>query len=120
MKRIIKLLYKDKTYINHVHIDNIITECNLKWLDKCEIENAIIEIKDNKLYWHQGIFFYGDMKYCIWLNGIFRSGNFNGGVFYNGRFESGDFNGVLMNGDFNGNMLGEDRRKILNFNDFKI
>lgn len=112
--RIKELIYKGKSYTEQVLIENHLYKHGFNWLNKAEIENAIIEIKDGKLYWHSGVWYYGDFGYGIWLDGIFKSGNFTG-VWHNGLFKNGTFSGIWMNGNFeNGDFLkGEFRKGIM-------
>lgn len=99
MERIIELRFEGKIYTEKSDIIEIINT-ESKWLQNCEIENAVIEIKDSKVYWYSGIFYYGYIPYIIWFNGIFKSGIFNG-VWHNGTFENGVFkSGIFMNGVF--------------------
>lgn len=101
--RIKNLIYENKPHTDTYIITTILHKNGLEWLDKAEIENAIIEIKDGKLYWHTGVWYYGDMIYCIWLGGIFKYGNWYNGVWYNGWFAGGIWHdGVFMNGKITG------------------
>jgi hypothetical protein len=109
--RIKELIYKGKSYTDKVLIETYLYKHGFNWLNKAEIENAIIEIKNDKLYWHSGIWYYGDFGYGIWLDGIFKFGNFVG-VWHNGLFKNGTFDGIWMNGNFeNGDIIGGEFRK---------
>jgi hypothetical protein len=121
--RIKKLIFEDKPYTDPVLIESLLQKNSLSWLNKAEIENAIVEIKDSKLYWHRGIWYYGDWEYGLWLDGEFRYGNWYNGVWYNGTFKNGTWhNGIFMNGVFeNGEFLdGEFRDGVKKGGDFKI
>lgn len=110
--RIKELIYKEKSYTDPNLIDKLLLKKGFHWLQIPEIENAILEIKDNKLYWNSGIWYYGDFGYGIWLDGIFKFGTFNG-VWNNGVFKDGIFNGIWINGTFeSGDFKGEWRGGI--------
>lgn len=120
--RIKKLTFKNKSYTDKVLIDDILLKNGLSWVNKAEIENAVIEIKDGKLYWYGGIWYFGDWDYGLWLDGEFRYGNWYNGVFYNGNFKNGTWhNGVFMNGTFTGEFIKGDFRNtdIVKFSDYK-
>ena len=115
--RIKSLTYKNKIYNNPKEIEKILLNNNFNWLNLSEIENAIIEIKNNKIYWKSGIWYYGDWEYGIWLDGIFKYGNFKGGVWLNGLFKNGTFkNAVWMNGTFENGTFSGDWRNGTNKN----
>lgn len=91
-----ELTYDDTSYTNQKQIIDILHKEKLNWLIDSEIKDAVIEIKNNTLIWHDGDFLFGDWYYGIfkkgifygnWLNGIFESGNFKGnwlsGIKYN-------------------------------------
>ena len=63
--RYIELKYQSKTYTNESEINDILREQNFYWLIDSETDKAIIEIKNNTLIWHEGIFMSGDWKYVI-------------------------------------------------------
>lgn len=99
MVRIKSLKYKGKIYKDPTEIEDVLKKKSLFWLNKAEIENAIIEIKENKLYWLQGVWYYGTWEYGVWLDGIFKYGTWLGGVWYNGLWMNGTWeNGIWMNG----------------------
>lgn len=103
MERIKSLKFENKTYTDQTIISKLLLKNGFNWLNNAEIENAVLEIKSDKLYWHSGIWYYGVWVYGIWLDGIFRYGDWRDGVFYNGVFENGIwYNGVFMNGEFKG------------------
>jgi len=123
MKRIKSLKIENNTYIDQFIIHKLLLKNGFNWLNKAEIENAVLEVKSDKLYWHSGIWYYGEWVYGIWLDGIFRYGDWKNGVFYNGIFENGNWhNGVFLNGEFKGgNFLnGEFRNGIRSGGTFKI
>lgn len=113
--RIKELIYKGKSYSEQVLIESYLFKHGFNWLNKAEIENAIIEIKDGKLYWNSGVWYYGDFGYGIWLDGIFKFGTFVG-VWHNGLFKNGTFkDGIWMNGNFEGGSFenGEFRKGVM-------
>lgn len=101
--RIKKLIIGEYIYTDNTSITNNLHKNSFHWLDKAEIENAILEIKDSKLYWNSGIWYYGDWEYGIWLDGTFMYGNWFNGIFYNGVFKNGVWHdGIFMNGIIEG------------------
>lgn len=107
--RIKKLIIGDNIYTDNITIENKLSEYLCSWMLKPEIDNAVIEIKDNKIYWYNGVFYYGVWEYGIWLDGVFY-GKWNDGVFYNGIFNGDFYNGIFYNGVFNGKKHGGDFR----------
>jgi len=88
----IELKYNDKTYTTPNQIIDILKKEKLYWLIDSETDKAIIEIKNNTLIWHEGIFMSGDWKY-----GIFKNGGFYG-IWENGIWEDGYFDGTWISG----------------------
>ena len=88
----IELKYNDKTYTTPNQIIDILKKEKLYWLIDSETDKAIIEIKNNTLIWHEGIFMSGDWKY-----GIFKKGGFYG-TWENGIWENGYFDGTWISG----------------------
>jgi hypothetical protein len=88
----LELKYNGKTYTNQREIINILKSLKFYWLIDAEVDKAIVEIHNNTLIWHEGIFMNGD-----WLYGIFKNGGFYGN-WLNGIFEDGYFNGVWNSG----------------------
>lgn len=88
----IELKYDDKTYTTPNQIIDILKKEKLYWLIDSETDKAIIEIKNNTLIWHEGIFMSGDWKY-----GIFKNGGFYG-TWENGIWEDGYFDGTWISG----------------------
>lgn len=101
--RIRKLTIGDSTFTDNVSIINNLHKNSIHWLDNAEIENAILEIKDGKLYWQTGTWYFGDWEYGIWLDGTFMFGNWYNGIFWNGLFKDGIWHdGIFMNGIIEG------------------
>jgi hypothetical protein len=100
--RIKSLKLGNKNLTDAFDIKTSLMKHGLNWLNEAEIENAIIEIKNNKLYWYSGIFYFGTWEDGIWLNGSFKWGDWLNGVFYNGEFRGIWHNGIFMNGVFLG------------------
>lgn len=61
-----KLIYENDIHTNQMEIENILIKEGFEWLTNCEIENSVIEIENNKLIWHNGIFHSG-----TWVDGSF-------------------------------------------------
>lgn len=89
--RYIELLVDGKSIKSHTKIDSILKSNNHAWVIDSEIENAVIELKNNTIIWHSGYFF-GNWKY-----GIFKDGEFHGN-WINGIFEGGKFMGNWKSG----------------------
>lgn len=87
-----ELRYGNRTYTNKRQILNILESEKLYWLIDSECESAKIEISNNTLIWHSGIFMSGN-----WNFGIFKSGEFYGN-WENGIWEDGEFNGNWKSG----------------------
>jgi hypothetical protein len=99
-----KLIVDNKEILNPNKINLELKSRKFYWLIEAEIEDAVIEIKNNTLVWHSGIFYSGIWEYGIWLSGEFKSG-----TWVNGIFESGIFNGEFKSGKIiNGTINGED------------
>lgn len=92
MNNILELTYNKKTYTNQSKIFSILKESKLFWLIDSEFTDAIIEIKNDTIIWHNGHFLSGD-----WHYGIFKDGKFYGN-FINGIFENGHFQGKWISG----------------------
>jgi hypothetical protein len=111
--RIKRLIISGKSYTDSKEIKTLLLKYNFNWLNLSEIENAIIEIKNNKILWHIGVWYYGDWIDGVWLDGIFKHGDFKSGTWYNGTFEGGKFSGIFMNGIFEkGEFNGDFRNGI--------
>lgn len=87
-----QLYYKGENIVNPKKILNILESENFHWLIDSEVEDAIIEIKNNTLIWHDGSYYSGN-----WYYGIFKKGNFYG-TFENGILEGGNFKGKFISG----------------------
>ena len=87
-----ELTYDDTTHTNQNKIISLLNEHNLTWLIDSEVNNAIIEIKNDTLIWYDGEFLFGD-----WYYGIFKKGTFYGN-WKNGIFEGGVFKGSWESG----------------------
>lgn len=87
-----ELIFNNKTLTNKSEILKILKDNKLYWLIDSEVEEANIEIKNNTLIWHSGIY-----KYGKWHFGIFKNGTFYG-IWENGIWESGTFKGKWISG----------------------
>lgn len=88
----LELKYEGKTYTNYNQIINILKREGFFWLIDSEVNDAIIELKNDTLIWHGGIYMSGD-----WIYGIFKNGGFYGN-WENGIFENGYFDGNWKSG----------------------
>lgn len=86
------LTIDDKTYTNQRIIENKLEDFKFYWVIDAELEDAEIEIKNNTLIWHNGIWFHGKWEFGIFMNGEFH------GVWDNGIFEEGKFEGKWISG----------------------
>ena len=68
---VIELRYNEKSYTNKKQILQILESEKFYWLIDSEVDGAIIEIKNNTLIWHEGIYITGNWKYGIFKNGGF-------------------------------------------------
>ncbi len=101
--RIIKLAVGDDIFTDHVSIREELHKNDIHWLDNAEIDNAVLEIKDGKLYWYGGLFYFGDWEYGIWMDGTFVHGNWHNGIFYQGVFKNGIwYDGIFIKGTIEG------------------
>lgn len=88
----LELRYDGKTYTTKNQILEILTNQKFYWLVDSEVDQAIIEINNNTLIWHEGIYMSGN-----WHYGIFKNGGFYG-TWENGIWENGFFNGEWISG----------------------
>lgn len=79
-------------YSSPTKIQEQLKKHDLQWLIDSEIEEAVVEIKNNTLIWKDGNFNAGNWHYGIW-----QSGNFHG-TWQNGIWVSGHFNGKWKSG----------------------
>lgn len=97
------LIYENTRFTQPHQIEDILSSNGFTWIIDAELENALLEIKDDTLIWHAGTWMYGTWEYGIFEDGLIKSCQWNGGVFKNGKFESGIWNsGVFLNGVFSG------------------
>jgi len=101
-QRFIQLTIDDKLIKSTKLVEQYLINSDFYWLLNCELDNVILEIKDNLLYWKKGTFYYGTWIWGIFEDGEFLSGNWNGGIFLNGTFKANFNNGVFKNGIFKG------------------
>ena len=119
--RIRKLIIGEDIFTDNISITDNLHKNSIHWLDLPEIENAILEIKDSKLYWLAGTWYFGNWEYGIWLDGTFLYGNWYNGIFYNGSFKDGIWHdGIFMNGIITGGkfLKGEFRNPVIKGGDF--
>ena len=90
--RYLELIVDGLSIKNQSKIDRILKSNDFYWLVDSEIENCKIEIINQTIVWHSGVFYSGNWKY-----GIFKSGKFLG-IWENGIFEGGEFEGKWESG----------------------
>lgn len=73
-------------------IESALLSYQFYWLIDSEVEDAVIQIKNNTLIWDSGTYYSGR-----WYYGIWKSGDFHG-VWENGIFEKGRFYGKFLTG----------------------
>jgi hypothetical protein len=86
-----QLILGDKQIIKESEILEFLKRNDLSWVIDQELEQAVIEIKNKTLIWHDG-YFSGN-----WYYGIFKDGEFHG-KFINGIFEGGKMRGKFLSG----------------------
>ena len=91
----LELKYVGKTYTEPKQIIKILKEESFYWLIDSEVDGAIIEIENNTLIWHEGIYMVGDWEYGIFKNGGFY-GNWKNGIFENGYFNGNWESGINL------------------------
>ena len=52
----LELRYEGKTYTTKNHILEVLSKEKLYWLIDSEVNKAIIEIQNNTVIWHEGIY----------------------------------------------------------------
>lgn len=97
-----KLTYNNKVYENSKQIEEFLYTTPYSWLLECELDEVVLEIKNNILYWKSGILYWGTTEWMVWESGEFRSGTWTGGIFFDGIFKGTWENGVFKNGQFKG------------------
>lgn len=105
MQRFKQLKIDDKILTISKEIEQFLYESNFSWLLVCELDNVDIEIKDNILYWHSGILYWGIWEWGVFLNGEFRSGKWLGGILINGIILADWHRGVIKGGEVKGKRL---------------
>jgi hypothetical protein len=93
---IIELVYGSKTYTTKSQILRILRELEFYWLIDSEVEGAKIEIKNNTLIWHEGIFMSSNWHYGIFKNGGFY-GRWENGIWEGGYFDGEWISGIVLN-----------------------
>lgn len=81
----IELKYRGKSFTKRNEIDDILEKEQFYWLIDAEVENAVIEILNGTIIWHDGVFYSGNWHYGIFKNGKF-FGNWENGIWENGNF----------------------------------
>lgn len=96
-KRIKKLTINGNVFttIKSILYELSITEHN--WILDCELDDVVLEIKDNILYFNSGIFYWGIWEWGIFNDGEFRSGLWKGGIFNGGTF-NGEYKRMVIKG----------------------
>ena len=92
----LELKYNNKCYTNIREIITILKKEGFYWLIDSECDKAIIEIKNNTIIWHEGIFMSGNWHYGIFKNGGFY-GNWENGIFEGGHFKGNWISGLDLN-----------------------
>lgn len=90
--RYIELIIDKKSIKSEHTITQILKSQKFYWLIDSEIEDSVLEIKNNTIIWYSGTFYSGN-----WEFGIFKNGNFHG-TFKNGIWEGGNFKGKWISG----------------------
>lgn len=104
-KRIKKLILEGEVYQTTNYILQKLSETSHNWILRCEIDDVVIEIKDNILYFKSGIFYWGYWKWGVFDGGEFRSGIWNGGIFRDGTFNGKYKKMVKIGGNIKGKQI---------------
>ena len=94
-----KLIINESSISNREKIESVLNQHKFWWLIDAEVEDAVIEIKNNTIIWYSGNFYAGR-----WYYGIWKSGNFFG-IWENGIFEDGKFSGKFLTGIISDSLL---------------
>ena len=120
--RIKQLTYKGTIHVVPSAIKDLLIKHGLNWLNQAEIDNAILEIKEDKLYWIGGTWHYGVWKDGVWKDGVWMSGTWEDGVWRNGIWKKGTWkkgiwmNGIWEDGTFESGEFRKGTKKKGNFN----
>ncbi len=93
---ILELKYGGKTYTTRNQINKLLNQLKFYWLIDSEVDKAIIEIKNDTLIWHEGIFMSGNWHYGIFKNGGFY-GTWENDIWENGYFDGKWISGIKLN-----------------------
>lgn len=93
-QRFVKLTVNDQIYTSSRAIERYLATTPFEWLLNCELDYAVLEIKDNILYWKNGIIYWGNWMWGVFENGEFRSGTWNGGILLGGTIKAKWITGV--------------------------
>lgn len=93
-QRFIKLTTDTSVYNNTKPIEKYLATTEFDWLLNCELDNVVLEIRDNILYWKSGVMYWGDWKWGVFESGEIRSGTWHGGIKLGGNVKANWLNGV--------------------------
>lgn len=102
MQRFISLQLENELITSNKLIEQYLASSDFHWLLLCEVDNVKLEIKDNILYWLDGIFYWGHWHWGVFKKGQFRGGTWLGGIFYDGIFRALWKNGKWIDGQYKG------------------
>ena len=100
------ILGNDETLTLPSDIKNFIKQSKHSWLLKAEIDDAVIEIKNDKVIWHMGTWYSGHWYGDIWKDGTWNSGHWHDGTWYDGLWRNGTWHkgtwkdGIYEKGDW--------------------
>ena len=88
--RIKKLFTSARVLSLPSEIHRFLIDNDIDWLARAEIENAIIEItEDKKIHWLMGTWFNGHWHGDTWRDGTWYDGYWHQGEWLNGKWHSG-------------------------------
>lgn len=93
-QRFIKLTTETSVYTNTKPIEKYLATTEFDWLLNCELDNVVLEIKDNILYFKEGTIYWGNWRWGVFEKGEFRSGTWQGGIVLGGTVKAKWLNGV--------------------------
>jgi hypothetical protein len=98
-----KLILGESVISNSDKIESVLNQHKFWWLIDSEVEDAIIEIRNNTIIWHFGNYYSGRWHYGIWKSGDFH------GTWVNGIFEKGRFAGKFLSGIIDDHLIQKNK-----------
>lgn len=108
-----ELINNNSTITLPSKIKKVLSDKKKDWLLKAEFDNAIIELRGDKVIWHMGTWHRGHWHGDKWMDGIWHNGFWHQGEWQNGTWYNGTWiDGIWHNGVWKkGNWKGGEKRK---------